>query len=120
MAEGQDARLLELVEVLGGDRVRGLFRELLQRALQELIDSESTAQIGAGPHERTETRTNRRNGARSRVLSTPAGDVELRIPKGACGVVLPVVARAQASGGSGVVGGDHDRQCDRHLDAQGR
>ena len=89
MAEGHDARLLELVEVLGGDRVRGLFRELLQRALQELIDSESTAQIGAGPHERTETRTNRRNGARSRVLSTPAGDVELRIPKVRVGSFFP-------------------------------
>ncbi len=27
MANGHDARLLELVEELGGDRVRGLFRE---------------------------------------------------------------------------------------------
>jgi hypothetical protein len=33
MAVSHDARLLELVEELGGDRVRDLFRELLQRSL---------------------------------------------------------------------------------------
>ena len=81
MAREHDARLGELITELGGDRVRDLFRELLQRSLQELIDAELTEAIGAAPHERTEKRTNRRNGSRSRMLSTPAGDVELRIPK---------------------------------------
>ena len=89
MAESHDARLVELVEELGGDDVRFLFRDLVQRALQELIDAELTRAIGAGPHERTETRTNHRNGARSRVLSTPAGDVELRIPKVREGAFFP-------------------------------
>jgi putative transposase len=89
MAVVHDARVLELVEELGGDRVRGLFRELLQGALQELIDTELTARIGAGRHERTETRTNRRNGARRRLLSTPAGDVELAIPKVRTGSFFP-------------------------------
>jgi integrase len=37
--------------------------------------------IGAEPHERTPARTTQRNGARERLLSTKAGDVELRIPK---------------------------------------
>jgi putative transposase len=37
--------------------------------------------IGAGPHERTQTRTTQRNGHRPRVLSTAAGDLELQIPK---------------------------------------
>ena len=89
MAVDHDARLVELVEELGGDRVRGLFRELLQRALQDLIDTELTAQIGAEPHERTETRTNRRNGTRARLLSTPAGDLELQIPKVRVGSFFP-------------------------------
>ena len=89
MAQVHDARLLELVEELGSDRVRDLFRELLQRALQELIDTELTEAIGAGPHQRTETRTNRRNGGRSRLLSTPTGDVELRIPKVRVGSFFP-------------------------------
>src|SRR4051812_18050018 len=49
--------------------------------LQALIDAEATGAIGAGPHERTETRTNQRNGTRSKLLRTKAGDVELAIPK---------------------------------------
>src|SRR5690606_16891363 len=81
MAQSHDARLAELVAELGGDEVRFLFRDLVEKALQELIDAELTEAIGAAPHERTETRTNQRNGSRPRVLSTPAGDVELRIPK---------------------------------------
>ena len=89
MAESHDARLAELVTELGGDEVRFLFRDLVQKALQELIDAELSESIGAQPHERTETRTNRRNGARSRVLSTPAGDVELRIPKVREGAFFP-------------------------------
>lgn len=45
--------------------------------------------IGARPHERTEGRTNHRNGGRPRVLSTPAGDVELGIPKVREGTFFP-------------------------------
>ena len=41
----------------------------------------SPATIGAELHERTDTRSNHRNGGRNRTLSTPAGDIELRIPK---------------------------------------
>jgi putative transposase len=89
MARSHDARLAELVTELGGDEVRFLFRDLEEKALQELIDAELTEAIGAEPHERTETRTNRRNGARPRVLSTPAGDIELRIPKVREGAFFP-------------------------------
>ena len=89
MAERHDARLAELVGELGGDDVRFLFRDLVQKAMQELIDAELSAAIGAQPHERTDTRTNQRNGARSRVLSTPAGDVELRLPKVREGAFFP-------------------------------
>ena len=46
------ARLAELVAELGGDEVRFLFRDLVQKALQDLIDAELTEAIGAGPHER--------------------------------------------------------------------
>jgi putative transposase len=45
--------------------------------------------IGAAPHDRTETRTNQRNGARPGLLSTAAGDVELAIPKLRQGSFLP-------------------------------
>lgn len=48
MAESHDARLVELVTELGSDEVGFLLRDLLQRALEESIDTELTAQIG-GP-----------------------------------------------------------------------
>jgi transposase-like protein len=37
--------------------------------------------IGADRYQRSASRTTHRNGSRSRLLSTKAGDVELRIPK---------------------------------------
>jgi hypothetical protein len=37
MALDHDARLGEVIAELGGDRARDLFRELLQRALQEQV-----------------------------------------------------------------------------------
>ena len=46
-----------------------------------MIEAELTAVIGAAPHERSESRTAQRNGSRPRVLTTTAGDLELRIPK---------------------------------------
>ena len=91
MAHDDDARVADLLARLGDDGVRDLFRRLLERALQELIDAELTTAIGAGLHERSETRTNHRNGGRTRLLSTPAGDVELRIPKPRVGSFFPAL-----------------------------
>jgi transposase-like protein len=54
-----------------------------------VIDGELTASIGAELHERIESRTNQRNGARSRLLSTLAGHIELRIPKLRVGSFFP-------------------------------
>lgn len=73
----------------GEDGTKDLFRRLLEQALQDLIDAEVTAHIGASRHERTDTRSNYRNGTRERDLSTPAGDVELRIPKLRAGSFFP-------------------------------
>ena len=58
-----------------------VFRRLLQAGLQDLIDAEATAAIGAGPYERSSERSNRRNGKRSKKLATTAGEVDLAIPK---------------------------------------
>jgi len=55
--------------------------EIMAAALQELIEAELTATIGAEPGERTPTRLTQRNGHRPKLLSTPAGDVEIGIPK---------------------------------------
>ena len=80
MALDQSA-LSELLDALraGGDL--DVVREALALVLQALIDAEATQHIGARPYERTEQRTAHRNGTRARLLSTKAGDVELKIPK---------------------------------------
>ncbi|WP_196761205.1 transposase, partial [Mycobacterium avium] len=54
-------------------------RQAAETIYQALIDAELSAFIWASPHERTETRSNQRNGSRPRTLSTVAGDLELRI-----------------------------------------
>jgi len=90
MAHHDDASIYaDLLARLGDDDTRDLFRRLLEGALQELVDTESTTRIGASRHERSDTRSNYRNGGRARTLSTPAGDVELRIPKLRVGSFFP-------------------------------
>lgn len=81
----------DLLARLGDDGTKELFRRLLEDALQELIDAELSSQIGADRHQRSESRSNYRNGGRSRMLSTPAGDVELRIPKVRVGSFFPAL-----------------------------
>lgn len=68
-----------------------LIRDAVRLVLQELIEAEAAEAIGAGRYERSETRTNERNGHRARLLATQAGDVELRIPKLRRGSFMPSV-----------------------------
>jgi transposase-like protein len=49
----------------GGDL--DVVRRSVELVLQALIDTEATEVIGAGPHERTATRTTQRNGGRDRL-----------------------------------------------------
>ena len=55
--------------------------DILAAALQELIEAELTGTIGAEPGERTPRRVAQRNGHRPKLLSTPAGDIDVAIPK---------------------------------------
>src|SRR3954449_4662027 len=64
-------------------------RRCIETIYRALIEAELTAVIGAGPHERTDTRTAQRNGHRSRTLTTTAGDPELRISKLRAGSFFP-------------------------------
>ncbi len=80
MALDQSA-LLELVEMLKASDDGELMRKMLTTMLQALIDAEATAFIGAGPHERTDTRTTQRNGSRDKTVTTATGDVTVKIPK---------------------------------------
>ena len=66
-----------------------VFRRLLQAGLQDLVDAEAAAVIGAQRYERTPERTNRRNGTRLKTVATTAGEVELAIPKLRTGSFFP-------------------------------
>ncbi len=70
----------ELLDALraGGDI--DVIRKGVELVLQALIEAEATEVIGATRYERSDTRTTQRNGSRDRLLTTKAGDVELRIP----------------------------------------
>ncbi len=58
-----------------------MLRQLAAWALQQLIEAQASEAIGAGRYERSDERVTERNGHRSRVLSTKAGDLNLKIPK---------------------------------------
>ena len=88
MALSQSAlsELLDAIRAGGGEDV---VREALTLVLQELIELEAAQAIGADRYERTESRQTHRNGSRTRLLSTKAGDVELHIPKLRAGSFFP-------------------------------
>lgn len=77
----------KLLEHGGGQ----FLRALLERALQDLIDLEASAAIGAGKYERSADRSNRRNGTREREYDTTAGTLQLQVPKLRTGSFFPNV-----------------------------
>jgi putative transposase len=88
MAMDQSA-LLDLLAALKDTEVSDRIRVATEHLYQELIDAEATAVIGAGRWQRTAERTAQRNGSRERVLTTTAGDLDLRIPKLRTGSFFP-------------------------------
>ena len=78
LSDSATAQLWETFRAGGG---AGLIREAVELVLQELIEAEAAETIGARRYERSDTRVTERNGHRSRLLATQAGDVELKIPK---------------------------------------
>ena len=88
MALSQSA-LSELLEAIRAGDGSDVLREAMALVLQELIELEATQTIGAARYERTDERVTHRNGSRTRLLSTKAGDVELHIPKFRAGSFLP-------------------------------
>ena len=57
------------------------FAKLLETILNQVLEAQSTEQLGANPYERTEERTAYRNGFRERDLTTRVGTITLRIPR---------------------------------------
>lgn len=57
------------------------FKELFASCLNSILQAEAKQKIGAGPYERSETRTDIRNGSRERELNTRIGTITLNIPR---------------------------------------
>jgi putative transposase len=65
----------------GEEPERDPLREIVRWAVQELMEAEVSAQIGAGRYERSDERVAQRNGFRPRPWDTRVGTLELQIPK---------------------------------------
>lgn len=70
----------EILQLLSENR-EDAFKTLLQESLNNILQAESSAQIGAEKYERSEERTDSRNGARQRLLTTRIGTIVLTVPR---------------------------------------
>ncbi|QEY31252.1 IS256 family transposase [Synechococcus sp. RSCCF101] len=78
-----------MAQLLGSGSAGDLIPELVRQGLQALIEAEAAAALGADRHQRTAERRGHRNGSRDRLLATPAGDIQLRIPRFRTGSFFP-------------------------------
>ena len=107
--------MIALRELLEKGSDATLLREMIGFAAQRLMELEAETACGAGHGERSEYRTNLRNGYRDRDWHTRVGTVELRIPKLRKGSYFPgfLEPRRMAEGADG---GDPGVLRPRHLD----
>ena len=70
----------EILQLLS-DNHDEAFRTLLTESLNSILQAESTAQLGAEPYERSDTRSDSRNGSRDRELKTRIGTITLTVPR---------------------------------------
>ena len=73
--------LLEYLHKLALEPDADFLRESLKVVTQLLMEAEVAQAVGAQKYERSEERTNHRNGYRERVWETRVGRIDLRIPK---------------------------------------
>ena len=73
--------LINYLRKIGMQEDLDFYREAATFFGQKIIDLEAEEVIGAKKYERTDTRTNQRNGTRDRILETRVGEIALKIPK---------------------------------------
>lgn len=71
----------EEILLLLSDNREDAFKILLQECLNNILQAESAEQLKAGKYERSEERTDSRNGYRTRELTTRIGKIELVVPR---------------------------------------
>lgn len=82
MTHHQSALSTLITEVLGDPDTAGdILRRMLEAAMQDAINAEAAAHIGADRYERNQERTTTRNGTRPTTVATPASELDLAIPK---------------------------------------
>jgi len=69
--------LLSRLEQAASSSEPDVLRDALRWAIEELMEADVTAQLGAAPHERTPERTGYRNGYRVRPFDARMGALEL-------------------------------------------
>ncbi len=72
---------MALFDVVRKSDSREFLKSLLEHTLNRLMAFEGDAACGAARHERSDERTNWRNGHREQGLDTRLGPLDLRIPK---------------------------------------
>src|SRR3954453_3959014 len=89
MAEGHSLTLRAALDKVMGEEHADVLREGVAAFVAELMEAEVAAQIGAELHEKAPGRSAHRNGYRSREWDTPAGTIELEIPRLRSGSYFP-------------------------------
>jgi putative transposase len=81
--------LLSRLEQAASSAEPDVLRDALRWAIEELMEADVTAQLGAAPNERTPGRTGYRNGYRTRPFDSRMGALELAIPRTRTGSYFP-------------------------------
>ncbi len=91
MAGELSVALLDLVRKQEGKGAGDFVRQAMTKVAQAVIEAELEMLIGARRYERSEGRTNQRNGAEPRSWDTTAGTLQLAIPKLCRGSYFPAL-----------------------------
>jgi putative transposase len=81
MAKNKSMPLDQALQVILASDGENPLRQMLEWMVQQALEHEMSAHLGAEPYERNNERLGYRNGHRTRVFTTRVGDLELLIPQ---------------------------------------
>jgi len=107
---------MDLSELLAKQDGGDFLRAVAEAVLQLLMEADVEGLIGAGKHERADSRTTWRNGYRERALNTRLGRLNLKVPKQHAGQLFPRLSGAAQDIREGVGRSDPGGLDRRRLD----